>query len=348
MPAKHLEDTSAMAPIRTVTGDIDPDAIRGVVASFTHLAPDWRPISDRDPEIDMPSETRLAAARAAGEKLHHVVASSARRGVGLIVDATPPGAGRDPMRLHDIAASTGMAIVACTGAHAPPVRLARVEDRSAEYLAEWFAFEIGNGMAAIAGDPFRGVPLMSERAAGVAGDALNDAAVRAGAIRITLASPTIDRVDGALIDAAAMTAGATGVATFLDAPSTTNLEAIATRFEGMGANRSRIVLAPGNRTPDALLAAASLGLSVVVTAPTTSAEGAVAIWESTISGFLRHGLITHLMATVSLSGIADGAHLDHPTTTDPGTTFRAITGVDDVAMHAVATSNAVRVLGIIE
>ena len=335
-----------MAQVRTLTGDIDAHTIRGAVAAFTHLAPDWRPISDRDPEIDLPSEARLAAARTAGDHLCHVVSTAASRGIGLIVDATPPGAGRDPMRLHDVAASTGMAVVACTGAHAPPVRLARVEDRSAEYLAEWFAFEIVNGMAAIAGDLFRGVPLMSERAAGVAGDALNDAAVRAGAIRITLRSPTIDRVDGALIDAAAMTAGATGVATFLDAPSATDLEAIVSRFEAVGGNRSRMVLAPGTRTPDALLAAAALGLSVVVSSPASSAEGAVAIWEGTIRGFLRHGLIAHLIATVSISGMTDGALIERATQSDPGVLSRAIAGVDDAVMHAVTRANAVRVLSV--
>ncbi|NCA13590.1 MAG: hypothetical protein EBS89_05570 [Proteobacteria bacterium] len=325
MPCFCHKDDRCMAQVRTVTGDIAVHAITGAVAGFGHLAPDWRPISDRDPEIDLTSEFRLEAARTAGNDLCQLVSSIARRGVGLIVDATPPGAGRDPMRLHDVSASTGMAVVACTGAHAPPIRLARVEDRSAEFLAEWFAFEIGSGMAAIAGDLFRGVPLMSERAAGVAGDSLNDAAIRAGAIRITLASPTIDRADGALIDAAGITAGATGVATFLDAPPAADLGAVALRFEASGGDRSKLVLAPGTRTPDALLAAASLGFSVVVC-------------------FLRQGLIDLCIATIAIGGISIERRVDPSTATVIGEAYRTIPGITESDLRDVTTSNALRVL----
>jgi predicted metal-dependent phosphotriesterase family hydrolase len=335
-----------MAQVRTVNGDLDPHAVVGAVAGYVHLAPDWRPISDRDPEVDLPSETRLAAARTAGDNLCQVMSSLQTKGFGLIVDATPPGAGRDPMRLHDVAVSTGMEIVACTGAHAPPARLARTEDRSAEFLAEWFAFELGSGMAAIAGDAFRGVPLMSERAAGVAGDALNDAAIRAGAIRITLASPVINRVDGALIDAAAIAAEATGVATFFDAPPSTDLQTVASRFEASGGHRSKIILAPGTRSPDALLAAASLGLSVVVTAPATGARGAVAIWEGTIRGLLRHGLIAHVIATTATMGFGNERDHDQATTVVSREPYRAIEGVDESEFRMVTASNALRILGI--
>lgn len=344
MPCFCHKDDRCMAQVRTVTGDIAVHAITGAVAGFGHLAPDWRPISDRDPEIDLTSQFRLEAARTAGNDLCQLVSSIARRGVGLIVDATPPGAGRDPMRLHDVSASTGMAVVACTGAHAPPIRLARVEDRSAEFLAEWFAFEIGSGMAAIAGDLFRGVPLMSERAAGVAGDSLNDAAIRAGAIRITLASPTIDRADGALIDAAGITAGATGVATFLDAPPAADLGAVALRFEASGGDRSKLVLAPGTRSPDALLAAASLGFSVVVSAPSTGAEGAVGIWEATIRGFLRQGLIDLCIATIAIGGISIERRVDPSTATVIGEAYRTIPGITESDLRDVTTSNALRVL----
>ena len=92
--------------------------------------------------------------------------------------------------------------------------------------------------------------------------------------------------------------------------------------------------------------AAALGLYVIVTAPATSAEGAVAIWEGTIRGFLRHGLIAHLIATVSISGMSDGALIDHATQSDPGVLSREIAGVDDAAMHAVSTANALRVLSV--
>lgn len=334
-----------MAKVRTVTGDVDPDSIHGAVAAFVHLAPDWRPISDRDPEIDLPSEARLSEARSEGDRLRQVVSSIGERGIGLIVDATPPGAGRDPMRLHDLAASTGVSIVACTGAHAPPARLLRVDERSAEYLAEWFAFEIGSGMAAIAGDYFRGLPILSERAAGVAGDALNDAAVRAGAIRITLASPTIDRADGALVEAAGIAATACGVATFLDAPLGTDLGDVAARYEATGATRSRLVLAPGTRPADELLAAAALGLCVVLTTPATRSEGAVAIWEGTLRGFLRHGLLGQAIATIWDTGSPDQGQASG-TAAGADSKISRVAGVEDAELLQVTHTNAQRVIAI--
>jgi predicted metal-dependent phosphotriesterase family hydrolase len=331
-----------MALIRTVTGDVDAQLIRGAVGAFAHLAPDWRPISDRDPDFELPSEARLAAASDAGKHTVEVVASIGGAGIGLIVDATPPGAGRDPMRLHKTSAATGMAIIACTGAHAPPARLARVDDRSAEYLAEWFAFEIGSGMAAVAGDCFRGVPLLSDRGVGVAGDALNDAAIRAGAIRISLASPAIDRADGALIDACAMTAAATGVATFVVAPSSTDLNAVATRFEASGGNRSRLALDADTRRPEAILAAAALGLTVVVTAPAIRTEGAVAIWEGTLRALIRHGLLGQAVATIPIPLIRARTAQRN----DVDTPYRVASGIEDSELHKVTRANAIRLLAI--
>ena len=330
-----------MAALRSVLGDLEPGSVHGSVAACMHLAPDWRPITDRDQDAGLPSEARLAKARTAGNHLADVVSSIGASGIGLIIDATPPGAGRDPMRLHDVAASTGVAIVAATGAHAPPARLGRVHDRSAEHLAEWFALEICNGMAAIAGDSFRGVPILSERAIGVAGDALNDAAVRAGVIRITLASASIDRADFALVDAAGMTAGANGVATILDAPPGTDLGTVASRYEAAGGNRNRMVLAPGGRTPDGLLAAAGVGLAVVIGSPSTPAEGPLAIWLATIRALLRHGLLTNVVLTVGgAKGPDDGRAQGWEANPSP---FDAICGIDAAELLKVTTTNALRI-----
>lgn len=326
----------AIAPvIRTVIDDVEPSRIRGDVAAFTHLAPDWRPIGDRDPDIDLPSEARVATARDAGVRLATVVGAAGTAMIGLIVDATPPGAGRDPVRLADIATATGVPIVACTGAHAPPARLPRIEERSAEYLAEWFAFEVTSGIAAVVGDRLRGIPILSERAAGRAGDLLNDVPVRAGAIRITMATPMLDRGDRNLLDGAAIASGATGVATFLDAPAGTDLGAIADRFEASGGNRARLALAPGARTPDEVVAAAALGLRVVVRAPLTPGEGAIAIWSATIRGLARLGLADHAVATRDVTE-ADG----HPPVS------LEFPGIDSLNLRAVTAGNALQLLAL--
>lgn len=343
-----------MGFIRTVTDDLDPSMIRGTVLGFTHLEPDWSPLGDRQSHDHLLMRSNSASAIAELGPTVDSVSSLARGGVALIVDPTPPGAGRDPMRLRDLMIASGVAIMACTGAHAPPVRLARVEDRSAEYLAEWFAFEISNGMAAIVGDRFRGFPLLSERASGIAADGLNDAAVRAGAIRITLASAQIDRADGALIDAAGMTSAATGAATFLDAPSAANVERVASRFEAAGGKRHRLVLAPGTRPPDEIVDAAALGLAVVLTLPPNRAEGAIAIWDATIRGLRRHGLISQTLITTTLEpmlGKTSTLLFDLDTgTRRPELTFPEVRGdfadVDGSEWQAMSVANPLRILAV--
>jgi predicted metal-dependent phosphotriesterase family hydrolase len=340
--------------IRTVSGDLDPTSIRGAVAGFAHLEPDWRPLGERESERDLPTNARQIDAVDARGRTEHVVSSLRRRGVALIIDATPPGAGRDAMRLREVMSTTGVAIVTCTGAHAPPVRLARVEERSAEYLAEWFAFEIGSGVAPVTGDRFRGVPLLSEQANGTAGDGLNDAAVRAGAIRITLASALIDRADGALIDAAGMTASATGVATFLDTPATVDLAAVISQFEFAGGNRSHLVLAPRTRTPAAIVDAASLGMAVVVTAPLSRAQGALAIWGATIRELRRHGLLAQTIITTTtdptvgmtpelLTGPNSANRQAEVTFSEACAEFA---GADESELQALTSGNALRILGL--
>ncbi len=341
----RLGASATAGRIRTVEGDRDFTADPGVgaVAAFAHVVADWRALADRGGDDPLPSEMQVEEARTTGDALLAAFLGLRARGVGLVLDATPPGSGRDPMRLHDLAQASGIAIVACTGAHAHPTRLARVEERSGALLAEWFAFEIGMGIAAVAGDRMRGMALLSDRATGAASDVLNDAAIRAGAIRITFASAILDRTDRNVLEAAAITAAAMGVATFIDAPPGTDLREVASRFEQDGGDPSRLILVPGSRLPEDIVAAAGLGFAVVVPSPATDAEGPVAMWSATLRGLARTGLLDRAMATFPVpAAIADDPVIV-PSARANGL-VAPVDGLDDRAMEAVAARNALRLL----
>lgn len=223
--------------IRTVLSDrtFATAASRGNVAAWGHIASDWRPIGGRTSGDHAPA---LAHAQ-----LIDGYRDAATRGLTLAIDLTPPGAGRDALLMRRVADASGIGLIVATGAHVDPVRLARIETRSVEALAEWFAFEISTGVMPIAGDSHEGISLVNDNAIGRATDALNISPVRAGIIRITVGDAPLSATDRKLVEAAAIASAATGTATVIVTNSPDAFVGAARRFTGAGGSTRKLILA---------------------------------------------------------------------------------------------------------
>ncbi len=223
--------------IRTVLSDrtFATTASRGNVAAWGHISSDWRPIGGRTSGDHAPA---LAHAQ-----LIDGYRDAATRGLTLAIDLTPPGAGRDALLMRRVADASGIGLIVATGAHVDPVRLARIETRSVEALAEWFAFEISTGVMPIAGDSHEGISLVTDNAIGRATDALNISPVRAGIIRITVGDAPLSATDRKLVEAAAIASAATGTATVIVTNSPDAFVAAARRFTGAGGSTRKLILA---------------------------------------------------------------------------------------------------------
>ena len=92
--------------VRTVLGDAPADQL-GVTYAHEHVILDSPLVEDRFPDI------WLNDAVGAVEELSACSAA----GVGCVVDATPCGIGRDPIRLADVSRRSGVDIIATTGLH---------------------------------------------------------------------------------------------------------------------------------------------------------------------------------------------------------------------------------------
>ncbi len=230
--------------IRTVLSDRTFATALGRVnvAGWGHISSDWRPINGRTP-----GDERL--------ELSHAQLTAGYRdafsvGLSLAIDLTPPGAGRDAFLMRRLADATGVGVIVSTGSHIDPVRLARIETRSVEALAEWFAFEISTGVMPIAGDSHEGISLVNDKAIGRATDALNTSPVRAGIIRITVCDAPLSATDRKLVEAVAMASASMGAATVIVTHSVGAFEAAARRCTGAGGSTSKLIYASG-LPPDA-------------------------------------------------------------------------------------------------
>ncbi|MSQ42718.1 MAG: hypothetical protein EXR45_00705 [Chloroflexi bacterium] len=225
--------------IRTVLSDrtFAMAATRENVAGWGHIASDWRPISGR-----MADDQRPELAHA------HLIdgyRDAASHGLSLAIDLTPPGAGRDALLMRRVADASGIGVVVATGSHIDPVRLARIETRTVEALAEWFAFEISTGVMPITGDSHEGIGLVNDQAIGRATDALNTTPVRAGIIRITIGDAPLSSTDRKLVEAAAIASAAMGAATVIVTHSPDAFVAAARRFTGAGGSTRKLIHARG-------------------------------------------------------------------------------------------------------
>ncbi|MEW2354786.1 aryldialkylphosphatase [Spirillospora sp. NPDC029432] len=128
--------------LRTVTGTISTSDITGPVLPHEHLQLDLRwparpALLDDDPRRWLDEEKPVT------RELH---ALRAGHDLGLVVDLTCTGMGRNAAALARIAAGSRVAVVAGTGFLAEPFHPAYVAESGVEQLAERLLAEIGFGM----------------------------------------------------------------------------------------------------------------------------------------------------------------------------------------------------------
>jgi phosphotriesterase-related protein len=116
------------AVIRTVLGDVPPDALASKATLFhEHLSFEWARVTGRS--------DRPGPAKDAGPILEQLDVA-ATQGVGCIVDAGTTDVGRDVAFLKQIAARTSIHIVACGGMYMQRTYPADVATRSERQIAD--------------------------------------------------------------------------------------------------------------------------------------------------------------------------------------------------------------------
>jgi phosphotriesterase-related protein len=128
--------------LRTVTGAIDASSVTGPVLAHEHLQLDLRwpthPLQlDSDPRRWLDEEKTVTAELGALRVEH---------GVGLVVDLTCSGVGRNAATLARMAAGARVAVIAATGMFAGPFHPSYVDGADEGRLAERLLAEIGFGL----------------------------------------------------------------------------------------------------------------------------------------------------------------------------------------------------------
>jgi phosphotriesterase-related protein len=165
-----------MAPVQTVLGPVEPDAL-GKVLVHEHVRIAY-PGDHLDPAGHPPRDECVAVAV---ERMHQV----AEHGVKTFVDPCPIDLGRDPELLAEVAEASGMNIVCATGFYHEEIGIPwywRV--RSAEEVAELYLHEIQHG--------------------------IGNTGIRPGVIKIATADPVGDH-DRKVLAGAAMAAAESGL-----------------------------------------------------------------------------------------------------------------------------------------
>ncbi len=129
-----------MAPrVLTVSGPVPPERI-GFTLPHEHTSCRLERVSDRRQLVDFTSDPEVMA-----DELRDF----RRRGGSCVVDLTPPGLGRDPVWLRNLATRTGLAIVMSAGWYRESFYPAEadIDRRSADDLADEIVAEVEHGVA---------------------------------------------------------------------------------------------------------------------------------------------------------------------------------------------------------
>lgn len=213
--------------IRTVLGDVDPEAL-GATNYHEHLFQ----VTPLLPGDELDDEERSGAEAAALRD----------SGFATMVDATPFGLGRDPGAVARISARTGLRVVATTGRHREAHYAAShpTRDADAEALTRLFVADLTQGMPASDDDAG------GERAAGPDG-----APVRAGLLKGGIDYWRISAFERTTLDALAAAHRQTGAAIMVHLEFCTAAHEVLDVLGGQGVEASRVVLAHADRDPDA-------------------------------------------------------------------------------------------------
>lgn len=170
--------------IRTVLGDIDPDDL-GPTYAHEHLVIGQSRVVELNPDFLLDDVDKAVAELEPAREL----------GLAAIVDATPCGFGRNPLKLADASRRSGVHVVAGTGLHLAQWYLPGgwTEHESVEQLAARFEADITDGIDA----------------ADYSGDVVERTEHRAGVIKIAGSAELTDR-ERRVYEAAAIAHARTG------------------------------------------------------------------------------------------------------------------------------------------
>ncbi|MDO9381054.1 MAG: hypothetical protein Q7T56_19585 [Nocardioidaceae bacterium] len=124
-----------MATVRTVEGPLDPAEVTGPVLPHEHLAIDLRTEDD--------AEARVTDRLAVVDELR---AARESHGLGLVVDQTCRGMGRDPRALVAMSRAAGVPVVASTGYYWHRFHPAGELDHDVEAVTARLVHEIRHGL----------------------------------------------------------------------------------------------------------------------------------------------------------------------------------------------------------
>jgi phosphotriesterase-related protein len=124
--------------LRTVTGPLAADAVRGPVLAHEHLVLDLDRAGDGGAVLDA-----VRHGDAVGAEL---AALRAAFGLDVVVELTCRGMGRDPRALARISRASGVAVVASAGWYYEPFHPPGLSGRSVDELARILLDEIENGL----------------------------------------------------------------------------------------------------------------------------------------------------------------------------------------------------------
>ncbi|AXK33217.1 phosphotriesterase [Streptomyces armeniacus] len=127
-----------MHDLRTVTGPRPPALVRGPVLPHEHLALDLSREGDPDAVLD--------PVRHAAPVTAELAALRAEYGLGLVVEQTCRGMGRDPWALARISAESGVPVVAATGWYYEPFHPPGTADAGTEELTRVLVEEAAGGL----------------------------------------------------------------------------------------------------------------------------------------------------------------------------------------------------------
>ncbi|MDI3406091.1 phosphotriesterase family protein [Streptomyces cavernicola] len=124
--------------LRTVLGPLSPAAVRGPVLPHEHLVLDLDRAGDRAAVLDPAAHGPYVTAELA--------ALRAEFGLGLVVELSCRGMGRDPRALARISAAAQVPVVAATGWYYEPFHPAEVAGSGVEQLTRVLLHEIDAGV----------------------------------------------------------------------------------------------------------------------------------------------------------------------------------------------------------
>ncbi|MFB7268786.1 phosphotriesterase [Streptomyces sp. NPDC056244] len=136
-PWAHPPDHRTGPYLRTVAGPLPVTAVRGPALAHEHLVLDLDRAGDGAAVLDPTHHGPAVTAE--------LTALRAEFGLGLVVELTCRGMGRDPYALSRIAQESGVAVVAATGWYYEPFHPDEIGGSGVEQLTDTLIDEIDNG-----------------------------------------------------------------------------------------------------------------------------------------------------------------------------------------------------------